>query len=192
MHKRSFISFSFLFIFWMVISEAIDLQHIIVGIIVSLLTVWFWQSLEGRLPSILYPRELFYLGRCIIMLIGNIIQSNIDVIKVVLFSDLPVTSMFLELTPGIKSDWGRVFLATCITITPGTVTVDFDPEDDIFTVHALTQETGIALYYWRIITEIRNLERMVERRKAHAVNNDRIHSSNSGSSSKSDNRTHGD
>lgn len=166
MRKRSFILFAFLLIFWIVISGVVDLQHIIVGIFLSLFTVWFWKDFDPRLPSILYPRELLLFGRCIIMLVGYVIKSNIDVAKILLFSDLSAGSIFLELEPGIESDWGRVFLATCITITPGTITIDFDPETDVFTVHALRIETGEALYYWRLITEIKELETLVQRRES--------------------------
>lgn len=189
MYKRSFISFASLFIFWIVISGEVSLQHIIVGILISIFTVWFWKNLDPRLPRILSPKELLLFGHCILMLIGYVIKSNIDVAKILLFSDLSTGSIFLELEPGLESDWGRVFLATCITITPGTITIDIDPGTSIFTVHALTRQTGVELYYWKLITEIKNLERLVLRREAHVVDNNRIHDSNSTSPTERDNRT---
>ena len=39
---------------------------------------------------------------------------------------------------------GESFLATCITITPGTITVDFNL-NDIFTIHALRQRWIISI-----------------------------------------------
>lgn len=189
MRKRSLISFASLFIFWIVISEAMDLQHIIIGIIISLLTVWFWKDYNPKLP-IFSPRELLLFGRSILMLIGYVIKSNIEVAKILLFSNQSVTPIFLEMDLGVKTDWGKVFLATCITITPGTITIDIDPETNIFTIHALTIETATSLYYWRIITEIKNLERMVLRREANVVHTSRIHVSNSGGATEGDNRTH--
>lgn len=189
MRKRSVILFVFLLIFWIAVSGVVDLQHIVVGIFISLLTVWFWKDLTPRLPSILSFRELLIFGHCIFSLIGYVIKSNIDVAKTLLFSDLSESSMFMELNPGMESDWGRVFLATCITITPGTATIDFDPETNIFTVHALRVQTGIDLYYWRLITEIKNLETMVQRREARVVDNGRVHGSNSTSVIESDDRT---
>lgn len=164
MNKKIFMLFISLLIFWIVISGVVNLQHIIVGIILSLFIIWFWKDLNPKLPIIFSFRELLLFGRCILMLIGYVVKSNIDVAKTLLFSDVSGGSIFLELEPGIKSDWGRVFLATCITITPGTVTVDFDPETDVFTIHALTIEMAKSLYFWRIITEIKNLEIMVQRR----------------------------
>lgn len=189
MDKRSFASFGFLFIFWLVISGSMNLQHIIVGIILSAFTVWFWKDFNAKLPNLMSPREVLMFLRCIFILIGYVIQSNINVIKIMLTSNLQGGSLFIELEPRMKTDWGRVFLATCITITPGTITVDLDPENNIFTVHALTRDTAMDLYYWRIINEIRDLETMVQRRKAHAMDNGRIHDSDSISASKSNNRT---
>lgn len=190
MQKKSFMSFIFLFTFWLLISEAVDLQHIIVGIVLSIFIVWFWRDSNSRLPSVLYPRGLLLFARCIIMLIGYVIKSNIEIAKTLLFSDLSEGSIFLELKPGMKSDWGRVFLATCITITPGTVTVDIDPETGIYSVHALNIRTGESLYYWRLIIEIKILETEILRREAYDVDTRGVHGSDTISTSERDNRPH--
>lgn len=190
MHKKSFVLSATLFIFWIVISGSFDIQHIIVGVIVSLFTVWFWRNLNQRQPSILSPREFILFGRFIVMMIGNVIKANIDVIKILLSPKIPTVSIFLELEPDIESNWGAALLATCITITPGTITVDFDPETRIFTVHALTPEIGADLYYWRVITEIKKLETLVYRRNIHVNDNDRVHDPDIVSSIEGDNRTH--
>lgn len=189
MRKRSLALFAFLFIFWIAVSGAINLQHIVVGILLSLFTVWFWKELSPKLPSMLSFREFLLFGHCIFSLIGYVIKSNINVARILLFSNLSESSMFMELEPGMETDWGRVFLATCITITPGTATVDFDPETNIFTIHALRAQTGIDLYHWRLITEIKNLETMVRRREAYAMDNRRIYNSDSTSSIESNDRT---
>lgn len=189
MNKRSLVSFASLFAFWIVVSGVVNLQHIIIGVLVSSLTVWFWKDLNPRLPRVLSFKELLLFGRCILMLIVYVVKSNIEVAKILLFSNKAVTPMFLELDLGMKSEWGRVFLATCITITPGTVTVDFDPESNVFTVHALTRENAESLYHWSMITEIQHLERLVEGRVTHAMDTGRIHDSNSNSPIEGSNRT---
>lgn len=191
MNKRSFISIAILLIFWILISGVVDIQHIIVGIFLSILTVWFWKDLNPKLPSLLSPRELLLFGRSIIILMVYVIKSNLEVAKILLFSNKSVTPIFLEMDLGIKTNWGRVFLATCVTITPGTVTIDFDPETNMFTFHALTRESGESLYYWSMITEIKYLERLVQRRGNHVVDTGRIHASNSIGTTESNNRTNG-
>ncbi len=189
MNKRSYISFAFLFTFWIIISGSADIQHIIVGIFLSAITVWFWQDLSPKLPSVMSFRELLHFGRCIVMLIVYVIKSNIEVAKILLFSNKSVTPIFLEMDLGVTSNWGRVFLASCITITPGTITIDFDPETSMFNIHALTIDNGVNLYYWSMVTEIENLERLIQRREANAANTGRIYDSNSISTTESDDRT---
>lgn len=180
--KKSFVLFILLLGFWLVISGTTDVEHIIIGIILSLLTTWFWGGYNPKLPSILSLLELLLFGRCIVMMIWYVIKANIDVAKILLFSSKSISPTFIEIDFGIKSDWGRVFLANCITITPGTITVDIDPETNIFTVHALTEESGLSLKTWRMVNEIKNLEKLVQRRESHAVDNGRINDSNSISS----------
>lgn len=191
MRKRSFVSFAFLFLFFIVISGAVDLQHIIVGALISLLIIWFWKDLYLRLPNMFYFKELLLFTRCILLLIGYVIKSNIEVAKILLFSKGSVTPIFLEMDMGIKTDWGRVFLATCITITPGTITIDFNPDTNMFTIYALTRESGISLYYWRLVTEIRELEKLVQRRESHVMDTDRVYDLNSISPTEGDNRSNG-
>lgn len=186
----TFISFTSLFTFWMVVSAEINMQHIVVGILVALFTTWFWQDLKVKLPSTLSPKEVLIFGRGVLILIGEVIKSNISVIKALLFSDLSGGSIFMELEPGIESEWGKVILSTCITITPGTATIDYDPEKDVFTIHALTREMGEDLYKWKIIDEIRNLEKLVQRRESHGMDTARVHDIDSTGSLKSDYRAY--
>lgn len=111
--------FGLLLIFWIVISGEVDLQHILVGALLSLLIVLFWrEELFSRLPGTPNIKELLYLGHFILLLVGYIIQANISVARTLLFSNPPAKPVFMVLEPSIESNWGRVLLATCITITP--------------------------------------------------------------------------
>ena len=151
--------FGFLLIFWIVISGKADIQHVFVGALLSLLIVLFWrEDLFSRLPGTPNIKELLYLGHFILLLVGYIIQANISLAKTLLFSDPPAKPVFMVLEPSVESDWGRALLATCITITPGTVSVDVDPETGRFIVHALTEQTGIDLLHWRLISVIHKIE----------------------------------
>ena len=151
--------FGFLLIFWIVISGKADIQHVFVGALLSLLIVLFWrEDLFSRLPGTPNIKELLRLGHFILLLVGYIIQANISAAKTLLFSDPPAKPVFMILEPSVDSHWGRVLLATCITITPGTVSVDVDPETGRFIVHALTEQTGIDLLHWRLISVIHKIE----------------------------------
>ena len=72
------------------ISGEVDLQHILVGALLSLLIVLFWrEELFSRLPSTPNIKELLYLGHFILLLVGYIIQANISVARTLLFSNPP-------------------------------------------------------------------------------------------------------
>lgn len=175
MRKRSLVLFALLLVFWIVISAEVDLQHILAGALLAVITVWFWQDLGPRLPSMLSIRELLHLGRCLILLALYVIHSNFIVARTLLFSRHPLSPVFVVMQPPIKSNWGRVLLATCITITPGTVTIDVDPETGRFIVHALTEEIAVGLLYWRIIDVIKDLETLRQRGAEHVVDTSRTH-----------------
>ncbi|MGI6131842.1 MAG: Na+/H+ antiporter subunit E [Bacillota bacterium] len=169
MRKRSLVLCALLLVFWLAISAEVDLQHLLVGGVLALLTVWFWQDLGPRLPRLLSATELLLLGRCLMILIRFIIQSNIAVAKTILLSNPPVGPVFVVMRPPIESNWGRVLLANCITIAPGTVTIDIDPKTGQFIVHTLTEDAAAGLFDWQITREINNLESWGDRRAKNAV-----------------------
>ncbi|HHY10233.1 MAG TPA: Na+/H+ antiporter subunit E, partial [Firmicutes bacterium] len=171
MRKRSFVLFVLLLIFWVVISSGFNRQHLLTGAFLAMITVWFWHDLGPRLPNVLSARELLGMARCLILLAAYVIQSSIAVAKTLLFAKPPVSPVFVVMTPDLKTMWGRVFLATGITLTPGTVTVDVDPQTGQFIVHALTEESAISLFYWRLIDEIKQLETYRQRRAHKACQN---------------------
>jgi multicomponent Na+:H+ antiporter subunit E len=189
MRKKSFILFALLLIFVLVISAESDNQHILAGVLISLITVWFWQDLGPRLPVILTAKEMLGLGRCLVLLVWYIVDSNITVAKTLLFSKGQVNPVVIVMQPDIKSNWGRVLLATCITITPGTVTIDVDPETGRFIVHALTEEIADGLINWQMIDEIKKLEIRIKRGARHVVDTDRTHNLDTPSTAAGDYRS---
>ncbi len=192
MRKRSLVLFALLLAFWLAISAEVDVQHLLVGAVLALMTVWFLHDLGPRLPRLLSAEELLLLGHCLMTLIRFIIQSNIAVAKTIILSSPPVGPVFVVMRPPIESNWGRVLLANCITITPGTVTVDIDPKTGQFIVHVLTDEAAAELFSWQIIREISHLETWSQRRTKHAVATDRSHGVDSHRALTSDYRSDGD
>lgn len=169
MHKRSLVLFIILLIFWLVISASLDPQHLIMGFILSFITVLLWHDLEMKLPDRLSIGIVPRLLRCLALLAMYVVKSNISVAQTLLFNSPSVSPIFITMTPPLETNWGRVLLATCITITPGTVTIDVDPETGNFIVHSLTEESAVSLFYWRIIDEVQSMEAYLKRRSKDAV-----------------------
>ncbi len=68
----------------------------------------------------------------------EIVDSNIEVAKIILSRKMPIKRNLVTVTAGPKSQLGKVMLANSITLTPGTVSIKM--EGDEILVHALSFE----------------------------------------------------
>jgi len=136
----------FLFIalglYWIGLSGYFTPLLLILGLTSVLLVIYMCKRmniLDGETAPYLYvPKTLFYftwLGK-------EIVKANIIVVKAVLKPDLVVSPTLVKIPVGQKTDLGRSMFANSITLTPGTVSVDFD--DDHILVHALTKDLANA------------------------------------------------
>ena len=68
----------------------------------------------------------------------EIVKSNIDVCWRILHPKLPIDPQFVSVKASQHSDMARAVYANCITLTPGTYSLDID--DNSIEVHALTKQ----------------------------------------------------
>jgi len=68
----------------------------------------------------------------------EIIKSNLDVCWRILHPKLPIDPKFVRVDAAKHSDMGRSVYANCITLTPGTYSLDIDAES--IEVHSLTTQ----------------------------------------------------
>ncbi|QDV12049.1 putative monovalent cation/H+ antiporter subunit E [Rosistilla oblonga] len=71
-------------------------------------------------------------------LIKEIVQSNMEVTRIILSPKMPLQRSMIRVSANQKTELGRVILANSITLTPGTVTVRV--EGNSILVHALSFE----------------------------------------------------
>ena len=133
----------FLFALWLLLSGHYTPLLLLLGTVSTLLVVLLTTRADlidrEIQPVLIKPSVLLYwawLGR-------EIVKSNIDVSRRILNPSLPISPTIFTLRATQKTELGRVTYANSITLVPGTVTVDV--EEDLFTVHALTQEIAADL-----------------------------------------------
>lgn len=80
-------------------------------------------------------RKLPYILLYILVLIREIIKSNISSIHLALSYRYEIDPVIVKFRTDLKSDTSKAILANSITLTPGTITVAL--EGDEFIVHAL-------------------------------------------------------
>lgn len=130
--KSIFSTFLLCFLFWIFYTMSFNSEELIGGAIFStMVSVFsykffirenpFWLFNIKRLSSIIafipvYTIELF--------------KANWDVAKRELSKELNINPGIVKIETELKSDYGLALLANCITLTPGTITMDIIEEDD--------------------------------------------------------------
>ncbi len=110
---------------------------------------------EAVLVDLRNLKVLMYLP-CII---GEVIRSNLDVARVILHPKLPIEPRMMRVRASQRTALGKVIYANSITLTPGTVTVDFDEADSTILVHALTETAHQGLLTGEMDRRVKALEK---------------------------------
>ncbi len=138
-----------LFVLWLILSGKFDAFHVSIGAVSALCVALGTRRLlllppdigrPGTHPTNVLP--LRFLGY-IPWLIWQIIVSSLHVAYVVLHPKMPIQPRLLRFDTSFPHVLAQLTLATSITLTPGTVTLDVD--NDEFLVHALTDTSAQGL-----------------------------------------------
>lgn len=128
-----------LFIIWVAVTNAFNIQSIVAGLIISaFISAVFVGIFERKLNANTNDttakagnpiRAIIYL----LVFIKNLIKSNIDIMKRVLNPKLPINPGIVEVSTKADTDLRKLIVANSITLTPGTITLDI--VDDKMYVH---------------------------------------------------------
>jgi len=122
---------------WILLSWSVSLQHLVVGVVVSLIVAVSVGDLFVTRPHMM-THPLRWLNLVFVyapLLAWECVKANFDVAYRVLNPGLPVKPGIVRIKTSLRSDTGLTFLANSITLTPGTMTVDVDAEKGILYIH---------------------------------------------------------
>lgn len=142
--------------FWLMVSGAVDWQHLVLGSVASLLLTVFWREKTEWVVSRVSARRLWLGLRTIGCLIYEIWSAACQVVRVVLSRHMPIEPTLVRTTTQLKTDRMRVLYANSITLTPGTLTVQL--EQDQLLVHALTKDAAEGVAAWNFENQLIQLE----------------------------------
>ena len=139
MLKKMFPLYLLVFIAWLILNEKVTLEIIIVGVLLILLVSIVHHLLvppqhRHGFPFRKMPQTFAYLW----LLLVEVIKSNIEMIKIVLFvKEEELTPTITRVKSGLKTNIGITALTSSITLTPGTITVAAY-QDELY-IHALDE-----------------------------------------------------
>ena len=134
-----------MFILWLLLSawtiylpEPYDFSKVSRGVMVSLIVTFLTYELfvpcRGKDVLLKLRRFIPYLG----WELWQIYLATVDVAKRV-YGILEVDPRIIEFDTTLRSDFALVTFANSITLTPGTITIDVEPERGRYTVHAIAK-----------------------------------------------------
>lgn len=136
------VTFIICLILWLLLSFSLDWQHILAGLLVSLLAAstigdMFAEKANKWFDLHRYAWFLYY----IVVFTWECIKANLDVAYRVLHPRLPINPGIVKVKTILKSETGLTFLANFITLTPGTFSVDIDKEKGFIYIHWIDVKT---------------------------------------------------
>ncbi|WP_435335454.1 Na+/H+ antiporter subunit E [Haloarchaeobius sp. TZWWS8] len=117
------------------------LGEFILGLVVGMPTAYafrrFYRPTYGIRRTIhVVPALLAYVG----VFLWELLTANVDVAKRVLAPSMPIDPVVVEVPLRVQSDIAITTIANSITLTPGTLTMDYDEDRNALYVHAIAAD----------------------------------------------------
>ena len=146
------------FALWVVLNGKWTTEIAVFGVAFAAIAYFFSCRFMGYSPKT--DLRLFRrVGQAIrygFMLLGEILQANLTVMRMVLNLEFEPKPQLVKFNSGLKKERHRVVLANSITLTPGTITCLL--EEDEFLVHALDESLVEGLDDGVMITRLKEME----------------------------------
>lgn len=150
----------FLWVAWVIFNGKFTLEIAIFGAaFATAIYLFSWKALgySARMDAKFFKnfgRILKYLA----ILVWEIIKANIGVMKFVFMPGNNIEPRLIYFKSGLKGNVAKTCLANSITITPGTITVWTDEEDDVFCVHAFDKSMAEGLDDSIFVKQLKKME----------------------------------
>ncbi len=122
---------------WMLLHSTIDASTFIIGYLLGLLFIF---GLRGFFNQPFYLKKVWAIWKLFVLFLKELILSNITVIKHVLKPKLNIRPGIFALETELKSSGEITLLASLITLTPGTLTLEVSPDQKTLYIHAMDIE----------------------------------------------------
>jgi len=109
------------------ISWTAFIEEFVVGLIVAIgVAAITSKNFEGLGIKYLHPKRIAYFIIFFIVFLKEMVKANLNMARIVLSPSLPVKPGIVEIHTKLKLPSAKLFLGNAITLTPGTMTIDYD------------------------------------------------------------------
>lgn len=148
----------FLFLLWMIFNAKITLEIILFGLVIAAAVYAFMcKFMDFSIQKdILMIRKSGIFFLYVVTLVWEILKANKATIRMILSNRYEIEPVIVRFKTTLKSKTARVLFANSITLTPGTITVEFN--DDEYVVHCLDKDFSEGISEGRIVDLLHRLE----------------------------------
>jgi multicomponent K+:H+ antiporter subunit E len=129
-------------VLWLLLQQSLAPAHLLSGALLGLLLP---RLVDGFLGAGERPRRWDLALRLLLVVLKDIVLSNIAVAKLVLNPASRPRPAWVPVPLRLQSELGRSLLASIITTTPGTVSCTIDEARGLILVHALDCDDAAAM-----------------------------------------------
>ncbi|MCM3357525.1 MAG: Na+/H+ antiporter subunit E [Psychrobacillus sp.] len=122
-------------------TEELQLQTFVSGFFVGIGIVFLMHRFFG---TQFYLKRLFSILKLIFIFNRELATSSIVISKQILSPKLKIKPGIFTYKTKLSSEWEITTLALLLTLTPGSVVMEVNPEGDTFYIHAMDMETSKA------------------------------------------------
>ncbi len=129
-------TFIFCFLFWLLLTWSVAPRELILGAMVAAVVAAFAGRffIHSRAFYLYNPVRLILLVFYgVIIFFWEVIKANLSMAAIVLspnFRDYKPGILRVPASGDVKSDYGQAMVGSCITLTPGTITLDVAEDDE--------------------------------------------------------------
>ncbi|MDO3410226.1 Na+/H+ antiporter subunit E [Saccharibacillus sp. CPCC 101409] len=119
---------------WMLLMREMTVSGFIVGFLIGLLLM----SLMRRFfPKPFYPRKVWSCLKLLLLLLKELVVSSSAVIRQILKPKLDMTPGIFAYETKLNPGWELTLLCGLVNLTPGTLLLEVDPEENMLYIHAM-------------------------------------------------------
>ncbi|PYZ94211.1 Na+/H+ antiporter subunit E [Salipaludibacillus keqinensis] len=119
---------------WMLLRNEYTMIEFALGYIVGLALLYV---LRRFLHFDFYFRRVIAVFKLLILFLYKLILSNVDMIKIVLSPKMDIQPGIIAVPTKLRTDWEVTLLANLISLTPGTLTMNFSENGRTLYVHSI-------------------------------------------------------
>ncbi|MCK0471638.1 Na+/H+ antiporter subunit E [Halalkalibacter sp. APA_J-10(15)] len=119
---------------WVLLQNSYTGVDFLVGYVIGILILFV---LRRFLRFDFYFRRVWAIMKLVLLFIKELVLANIDVIKIVLSPKMNIKPGIVAVPTKLKSEFEITLLASLISLTPGTLSMDFSSDNQTIYIHSI-------------------------------------------------------